>query len=361
VYAQAFARAGHDVEIISLSAFEAEPDGVPVRQIGDQSFDRNATESRWQYVRAIRPLRKAVRELQPDVLFALYMSSAGLVACLSGHPHVVVSAQGTDVNKRLDSLLWKLIFRWESRRASWVHAVSDDLAQKLRDTFRVAPQKILVSPIGIDTESLPYVEPSTRPSSGVIVSTRAHDAVYDQPTVARAVRRLRERGVPCSVVFASGRQVDATKRVVEDLGIGDVVRFLGGFHDDELSSILAASDVYVSCSHSDGTSQSLLEALSTGTFPIVTDIVANRPWVSDGRTGFLFPVGDDAALADRLEEALAAPGLRREASQRLRQAAVDGGDVNRLAVQLLERFRPVGESARSGRLRRTLRSRKPST
>ena len=82
VYAQAFARAGHEVEIISLSGYDGEPEGVSIRRIGDPSFDRTATDSRWQYIRTIRPLRRAVRELQPDVLFALYMSSAGLAACL---------------------------------------------------------------------------------------------------------------------------------------------------------------------------------------------------------------------------------------------------------------------------------------
>jgi glycosyltransferase involved in cell wall biosynthesis len=44
--------------------------------------------------------------------------------------------------------------------------------------------------------------------------------------------------------------------------------------------------------------------LAAGLFPIVSDIPANREWITDGENGLLFPAGDDEALARCMERAM---------------------------------------------------------
>jgi glycosyltransferase involved in cell wall biosynthesis len=62
------------------------------------------------------------------------------------------------------------------------------------------------------------------------------------------------------------------------------------------------------------TSVSLLEAMASGTFPIVTDIPSNREWISDGENGFLIPTENEAMLAKKLVEAIRNRRLLGEAS-----------------------------------------------
>jgi glycosyltransferase involved in cell wall biosynthesis len=88
-----------------------------------------------------------------------------------------------------------------------------------------------------------------------------------------------------------------------------------------MATTLFAGAVYVSTSLSDSTSVSLLEAMAAGTFPVVTDIEANHEWIDDGENGFLVPVDDPAALADRIHRALADRALR-ERGRRLNQARI---------------------------------------
>ena len=66
---------------------------------------------------------------------------------------------------------------------------------------------------------------------------------------------------------------------------------------------LHSGSCYISASLSDGTANSLLEAMAAGLFPIVSDIPANREWIADGENGMLFPPGDHMALARCLERA----------------------------------------------------------
>ena len=79
---------------------------------------------------------------------------------------------------------------------------------------------------------------------------------------------------------------------------------LEGFVDAaRLFELYRGGDVYVSLSRSDSTSQSLLEAMAVGLFPIVSDIEGNREWVTHRRQGYLVPAGDADATACAIAEA----------------------------------------------------------
>jgi glycosyltransferase involved in cell wall biosynthesis len=71
-----------------------------------------------------------------------------------------------------------------------------------------------------------------------------------------------------------------------------------------MPTLLAEADIYVSTSLSDGTSVSLLEAMGSGAFPIVTDILSNREWIADGVNGFLVSPESERNLAGRIIEVI---------------------------------------------------------
>jgi len=306
--------------------------------VGPGDFRPWEVPSRWQYVKVIRPLRRALRAYEPDVVFGLYLSSGGMMACLSGMPHVVVSARGSDVNLRVGRRLWRWVYGWQARRSIFVHAVSEPLAEKLQRAFGISRDRIVVAPTGVDTKRLSYVEPASRPHAARVICTRAHKPVYDQGTILRALNRLKARDVMCHVTFVDHSETERTKAMVREMDLGDRADFRSPYTYDELPDVLAQADVYISASKSDGTSLSLLEAMSTGTFPVVSDIPANRPWVTHGETGLLFPVGDDAALADCLERALADDALRARAAPLNRQLVCERGDLYNEAGKVLAAF-----------------------
>jgi glycosyltransferase involved in cell wall biosynthesis len=60
------------------------------------------------------------------------------------------------------------------------------------------------------------------------------------------------------------------------------------------------ADLYISPSHVDGSSVSLMEALACGLPALVSDIPANQEWVSEGVNGWLFPDGNADILAEKI-------------------------------------------------------------
>ena len=80
------------------------------------------------------------------------------------------------------------------------------------------------------------------------------------------------------------------------------VTFLGGLASDGVLRALQESDYFVSMSKSDGTATSVLEALSCGLTPILSDIPANRPW-----SQHLVAVNDITRLALVMERMIREP------------------------------------------------------
>ena len=90
---------------------------------------------------------------------------------------------------------------------------------------------------------------------------------------------------------------EALEREVESLNINSSVKFLGRVPHEEMPNLLAQADIYVSTSLHDGTSVSLLEAMGSGAFPVVTDIPSNREWIINGENGFLVSEDEERILS----------------------------------------------------------------
>src|SRR5207244_9134549 len=96
-----------------------------------------------------------------------------------------------------------------------------------------------------------------------------------------------------------------------------------------------AVDLYVSCSLSDGSSVSLLEAMATGLPVVVSDTPGNREWVVSGKNGWLAPVGDADAFAGHLITSIrSGSSARARISQANRGIAERRADWSRNSGQL---------------------------
>jgi glycosyltransferase involved in cell wall biosynthesis len=68
--------------------------------------------------------------------------------------------------------------------------------------------------------------------------------------------------------------------------------------------LYSSHEFYLSTSKSDGSSVSLIEALSVGCIPIVSDFPTNLEWVWHGKNGLVFKNGSKSSLIKTLNNAL---------------------------------------------------------
>ncbi|MDQ7005749.1 MAG: glycosyltransferase [Acidobacteriota bacterium] len=256
---------------------------------------------------AVRAARRLARDFRPEVVCAYYMSSYGFVGALAGLRPLVGAAAGGDVLvDDFDSALKRLRIRamvgFTLARTSGMLAWAPHVAARLEE-LGFPREKILVQPRGVDQRLFAYRRPRRRPPGEPlrILSIRWLKPLYRVDTLVEALVGLARAGARFEArIGGEGSEREQLETRVREAGLGEQVRFLGRLEADDIPAQMAWSDVYVSTSSSDGASSSLFEALSVGTYPVVSDIIANRPFIEPGVNGRLFPVGDVAALRGHL-------------------------------------------------------------
>lgn len=154
-------------------------------------------------------------------------------------------------------------------------------------------------PMGIDTP--PTLAPMARERR--MLSCRLHKPLYRIDSILRAFARLPVSHVAWVLEIAAGGDETARlRRLTIELGIGDRVEFTGMLGSEDLARSYRRSAIFVSVPVSDGTSVSLLEAMAAGCLPVLSDLPANREWVTDGCNGLL--VTDPANLDTALQSAV---------------------------------------------------------
>jgi glycosyltransferase involved in cell wall biosynthesis len=103
----------------------------------------------------------------------------------------------------------------------------------------------------------------------------------------------------CGEWSPAGYQKDAMD-LVGRLDLAEFVAYPGPVTGEEKAALLARAWVLVVPSHSEGQPWVILEAMSAGVPVIATDTGAIARTVQDATTGFVIPVGDRNALADRV-------------------------------------------------------------
>ena len=112
------------------------------------------------------------------------------------------------------------------------------------------------------------------------------------------------------------REMARLQEMRAELGIDDVVTFLGKREQTALPNYYSAAEVCVVPSHYESFGMVALEAMACGT-PVIASRVGGLTFtVKDGQTGFLVPNDDPHALADRLGLLLADEQLKQEMGRR---------------------------------------------
>lgn len=129
-------------------------------------------------------------------------------------------------------------------------------------------------------------------------------AVKRPEDLIHAVSLIRSRTLNVHLVLVGGgpREIEPLKEVVGRAGMTGSVHFLGRVPD--AIPIIKHFDVCVSCSESEGMSNSIIEYMGCAKPVVCTGVGGNPELVVDGKNGFLVRVGDVAELAQRIQEIL---------------------------------------------------------
>lgn len=123
---------------------------------------------------------------------------------------------------------------------------------------------------------------------------------------------LAGEGRPLRVIVAgSGEDEDWMRAAAAALPAPERVRFLGAVPHDDVPSLFAAADCFLTINTYSNMAIPTCEAMVMGCPVVATDVTGTAETVRDGVNGRLVPPGDDAALIAALRELLADEPARR--------------------------------------------------
>ena len=258
--------------------------------------------------RLLLELRRILKRIQPDVVHAGPIQSCALLAAFSGFHPLLVMSWGFDLMKDVErGLLWRWATKYVLKRADWF--TSDCEATHARAiNFGLPSGRTTVFPWGVDLEHFspqPRQELPGRSAGFTILCNRSWEPNYGVDVLAKAfVLVARQKPDVRLLLLGGGSQAELLKDIFTSGEVEERVDQGGHVPNTDLPRFYRMADLYISASHVDGSSVSLLEALSSGLPCLVSDIPANREWVTDGENGWLFPDGDADALAARILQAI---------------------------------------------------------
>ena len=143
----------------------------------------------------------------------------------------------------------------------------------------------------------------------LLLCTRNFASCYGIDLVVRAFAEVKKTFPHARLcLVGKGAQENAIRRLVDELGVGDV-EFAGPVPRDRIGEFYAKADIFVNASRVDNMPGSILECFASG-LPVVTTSAGGIPdLVEHERTGLLCETGDWQALGRNIGRLLREEGL----------------------------------------------------
>lgn len=247
----------------------------------------------------------------------LYSFLAARLARVPVFIHGEHGLEAADLSERMFKRMFKIMLASQTDHFT---TVSQDIANRMAQQWRVKKQKITVTPNGIDLRrfSPPRQREACKLSLGLPVEAFVigtvvgrFTAVKDLPTLLRAFSIVHQHSPNTAlVIVGEGENQDqqALQKLAMALGISPALRFVKPCQYVE--KYMQAFDVYANSSVYEGMSNTLLEAMGGGAAIVATRVGGTPFIVNDRKNGLLVEPQSPEQLAGAIGELMANPLLR---------------------------------------------------
>lgn len=259
---------------------------------------QNHSGINYHYLLSVRHLSKIIREIKPNYINAHFSYSMGLIAFLAktiakSKAKFSIVCHGSDILVPPLPIITNKINKFLVKNADKIFAVSDQIKDKLI-YFNACPEKIFTGQYGIDNNE----QKLNNIKDIDLISNRNYVPNSNIDFMLEGLARIKNLGL--NIVFIL--PYINKEKLNQYQSNYSFITFYSEIPYSQMQNLVSRSKVYISATKSDGTSLSLLEAMSSGSIPVVSNIISNRSWILDGVNGFLFDTEDEFII--KVKEAL---------------------------------------------------------
>jgi glycosyltransferase involved in cell wall biosynthesis len=201
---------------------------------------------------------------------------------------------------RRDRLVFRTMVPWSVRRAARVLAVSEWTKRDLVEHYGIRPEKVVVTPNGVDSLFAPDGPQRDGAPYALFVGTLQP---RKDPIVALEALALVNADLRLVLVGPDKGSGAEARRTASKLGLNGRVEFAGHVEKRELAELYRGAACLVFPSRYEGFGLPVVEAMASGT-PVVATAAGSIPEIA-GDAAVLVEPGNPAALAGGIERAIA--------------------------------------------------------
>jgi len=218
--------------------------------------------------------------------------------------------------------------------------------------YRADRRKVSIVPPGVDAvQFTPRPREESRAAVGLhpgqrmllfvgrLEPLKAVDSIIRALHVINVVSRSELDGVRLTIVGGEPGNPERKRlaALAEALGVADYVEFVGAKDHTQLPTYYSAAEALLMPSDYESFGMVALEAMAAGTPVIASNVGGLAYLIREGETGYLVPVRDPEALAERIRDMLKDPA-RRDAMGQAAHELAQNYDWAQIADRLMEVF-----------------------
>lgn len=290
--------------------------------------------------RLLARLYNILRKNKIDIIHSqsgctLYAALAGRLARIKGiihteHGRLVPDKKPAIIEDRLSSLL-----------INQVVGVSEELTEYLASVVKISSKKLITIINGVDTHKFTPLNTDQRKDLRNAMGLGERDKIIGTVCRLDPVKNL-EFLIKCMpsifgavpkcklLIVGDGPGKENLIKYAQGLGVDSKVIFTGQRMDVE--KVLPVFDIYICTSLSEGTSMTILEAMSCG-LPIVASAVGGNSKLVDSSNGLLFPLNDAETFKRHIIGLLKKPELLNVMGRNSRKKVEINFNLNKMVKQ----------------------------
>lgn len=253
-------------------------------------------------------IKRIIREgYNFELIDAHYVYPDGVAAVLLAkmlNKPVVITARGSDLNVYRKYFVPRILIKWATKKANALITVCQALKDVLAD-MSVAGEKVTVLRNGVDLDLFSPLEDREKARRklglegktllmvGRLVGLKGHKLAIQALALIKNTSLL---------IIGEGEEKERLEQLVEELSLGERVRFIGAVAHSELAAYYSAADALLLASSSEGWANVILEAMACGTPTVATNVGGTSEIICSPEAGVLVKDRTAEGIAHAIEQ-----------------------------------------------------------
>lgn len=342
--------AGYDVTIVTKDTGKL----AEIAAMGFKTIDLPMNKSGQNLAEEMQTLKflyKLYRQHKPDIVHHVGLKVilwGTLAAKIAGVNGVVNAVSGLGVlfnedNKSLTAKLMPIVLKFAHKQnnLSVIFQNNEDKSLFLNNKIIKPEQAFMIKGSGVDLNQFSYTPESDSQKVRILFTARM---VVDKGifVLTDAAEILREHYADkAEFVLCGGLEDNPNAAKEEDLNAvcdGEYIKWIG-YSSNVLGELKQCHIVAFPSYYKEGLPKSLIEANAVGRPIVTTDSIGCRDTVDDGINGFIIPIKDSEALAQKLTILIDNKELRVEMGRKAREFAERDFSIENVVARHLDIYR----------------------